>query len=98
MHFDLNIMKKGWICLLFFALFITIYSCSNNSKIDRYALVSRHNIKNSVIDSLNSLTVGNGDFAFTVDITGLQTFPEFYSGGISLGTMSDWGWHMGENT
>jgi hypothetical protein len=50
-----------------------------------------------VIDSLNSLSVGNGEFAFTVDVTGLQTFPEFHARGISLGTMANWGWHTGEN-
>lgn len=83
--------------LLFFATIINFSSCTQNSKIDRIALVNRHNIENSIIDSLNSLSVGNGEFAFTVDITGLQTFPEFYSKGISLGTMSEWGWHTGEN-
>ncbi len=72
-------------------------SCNQNISIDRYALVTRHNIENSVIDSLNSLSVGNGEFAFTVDVTGLQTFPGFYSKGISLGTMSNWGWHTSEN-
>jgi hypothetical protein len=41
--------------------------------------------------------VGNGGFAFTVDITGLQTFPDSYVRGIPLGTMSDWGWHTEEN-
>lgn len=87
MLFDLNIMKDKSICLSLFISIIIINSCRNNSKIDRYALVTRHNIENSVIDSLNSLSVGNGEFAFTVDITGLQTFPEFYSRGISLGTM-----------
>jgi hypothetical protein len=41
--------------------------------------------------------VGNGGFAFTVDATGLQSFPEKYSKGIPLGTMSDWGWHSFDN-
>jgi hypothetical protein len=90
-------MDKFFFSLLFYLLIISLSSCSHNSKIDRYALISRHNIENTVIDSLNSLSVGNGQFAFTVDITGLQTFPEFYSKGISLGTMSDWGWHTGKN-
>lgn len=90
-------MKDKSICLFLFISIIVTNSCRNNSKIDRYALVTRHNIENSVVDSLNSLSVGNGEFAFTVDITGLQTFPELYSRGISLGTMSDWGWHSGEN-
>lgn len=66
--------------------------------IDREALVSRHNVKENKIDTLNSLTVGNGEFAFTVDITGLQTFPEYYQNGIPLGTQSQWGWHSFPNT
>lgn len=61
--------------------------------INRKAVVVRNNPKVSVIDSLQSLTVGNGHFAFTVDATGLQTFPSAYSKGVPLGTMSDWGWH-----
>jgi hypothetical protein len=60
-------------------------------------MVTRFNINNSVIDSFNFLSVGNGEFSFTVDITGLQTFPDWYSCGFPLGTMSDWGWHRGEN-
>jgi len=90
-------MKNKSFFIVLFVFIFSINSCRNNFKIDRFALVTRHNIENSVIDSLNSLSVGNGEFAFTVDITGLQTFPEFYSKGISLGTMSDWGWHTGEN-
>jgi hypothetical protein len=39
------------------------------------------------------LSVGNGNFAFTTDITGLQTFYKEYEEGVSLGTMSNWGWH-----
>jgi hypothetical protein len=89
---------KNIFCYLFLFLFIvSVTGCKKKSEIDRFAMVTRHNIENSVIDSLNSLSVGNGEFAFTVDITGLQTFPEFYSRGISLGTMSDWGWHSGAN-
>ena len=47
-------------------------------------------------DPLSSLSVGNGEFAYTVDISGLQTFPEAYEAGISLGTQSQWGWHSFE--
>jgi hypothetical protein len=32
------------------------------------------------------MQVGNGNFAFGVDVTGLQTFYPF-------GTLSSWGWH-----
>lgn len=45
-----------------------------------------------------SLNVGNGDFSFTADITGLQSFPELYKNGVPLGTMSNWGWHSFPNT
>jgi hypothetical protein len=90
-------MKNNIWFLLLSVFVISASSCSENTPIDRFALVNRHNIQNSVIDSLNSLSVGNGGFAFTVDITGLQTFPEFHSKGIPLGTMSDWGWNTFEN-
>lgn len=66
--------------------------------IDRMALVQRHNVVNKKFDSLSSLTLGNGTFAFTVDITGLQSFPEAYSQGIPLGTQSEWGWHSFTDT
>lgn len=68
------------------------------AKIDRYALVSRHNIVNKTMDTLSSLTVGNGRFAFTVDATGLQTFPVYYQKGVPLGTESQWGWDSFKNT
>ncbi len=68
-----------------------------STKIDRKALVTRHNIYVTWFDTLSSLTVGNGDFAFTVDATGLQTFPEHYLHGVSLGTESQWGWHSFPN-
>jgi hypothetical protein len=82
----------------FFLVLISFTACNKNSRIDRFSLVNRHNIEISQIDSLNSLSVGNGEFAFTVDITGLQTFPDYYSKGIPLGTMSNWGWHSAINT
>lgn len=66
--------------------------------INRKELVQRHNIHVKRSDSLSSLTVGNGAFAFTVDITGLQSFPEYYKTGVPLGTQSEWGWHSFPNT
>ncbi len=74
-----------------------IYNEKHPQKIDRFALVNRHNVFNTEFDSLNSLSVGNGKFAFTVDATGLQTFPELYENGVSLGTQSEWGWHSFPN-
>ncbi len=65
--------------------------------INRKALVGRHAIVNTRFDSLGALSVGNGAFAFTVDPTGLQTFPDVYRHGIPLGTQSEWGWHSVAN-
>ncbi|MBP7510101.1 MAG: hypothetical protein KA807_19975, partial [Prolixibacteraceae bacterium] len=81
-------------------ILILLVSCNNSKSrnhIDRYKVVTRHNITNTEVNPLNSLTLGNGEFAFTADITGMQTFPEFYENGISLGTMSQWGWHSFPN-
>jgi hypothetical protein len=66
--------------------------------INRQAVVQRHNIHINKIDSLSSLTVGNGNFAFTVDATGMQSFPDAYANGVPLGTESVWGWHSFPNT
>ena len=66
-------------------------------QIDRKAVVERNNPHVSSMDSLSSLSVGNGGFAMTVDGTGLQSFPKSYSKGVPLGTMSDWGWHSFAN-
>ena len=65
--------------------------------IDRHALVTRHNITLTNADPLTPLSVGNGEFAFTADVTGLQTFPEFHDRGMLLSTMSQWGWHSFPN-
>ncbi|MEI9908203.1 MAG: hypothetical protein WDO71_00120 [Bacteroidota bacterium] len=65
--------------------------------ISRKNLVERHTIINTRFDSLSSLSVGNGKFAFTVDATGLQSFPDFYAKGVPLGTQSEWGWHSFAN-
>ena len=72
---------------------ITTNNTFAQSKIDRKALVERHKVVNTTADTLASLTVGNGKFAFTVDVTGLQTFPIAYKKGVPLGTQSEWGWN-----
>lgn len=81
--------------LIPFVLSLFVFTCSkkNNQPIDRYALVTRHNVQLTAADTLGSLSVGNGEFAFTVDASGLQTFYKEYENGISLGTQSQWGWH-----
>lgn len=86
-------LKYGlWI---FVVVFLT-GSCrvsDENEGIDRHALVNRHNVIVNHPDTLAALTVGNGEFAFTVDASGLQTFPQEYERGIPLGTMAQWAWH-----
>ena len=65
--------------------------------IDRQAVVARHNPVLHAFDVEAPLSVGNGQFAFTVDATGLQTFPEVYDKTLPLGTLSQWGWHSFPN-
>ncbi|MEO5562900.1 MAG: hypothetical protein ABIR18_05680 [Chitinophagaceae bacterium] len=84
-----NLYKKIILLLLLCYLQPVVFA----QKINRKQLVGRHNVIVTKADSLSSLTVGNGKFAFTTDITGLQTFPEAYRRGITLGTQSEWGWH-----
>ena len=56
------------------------------ARIDRKALVDRHRVVTTQTDPQSPAQVGNGEFAFGVDITGLQTF-------IPFNTLSNWGWH-----
>lgn len=46
--------------------------------VDRRRLVRRHNPVLCEPHATNTLTVGNGDIAMTVDLSGLQTFPSFH--------------------
>ena len=91
-------MKK--LLPVYFAICVAVWPLilKAQTKIDRKNLVQRHNVVNEGVDALSSLSVGNGRFAFTVDATGLQTFPEHYDKGISLGTQSEWGWHSFKDT
>ena len=66
--------------------------------IDRHALVTRHNPVIRAVDPDAPLTVGNGNFAFGCDITGLQTFAEYYHRwGVPVETLSRWCWVTDEN-
>ncbi len=64
-----------------------------SQKLNRNKIFDRHKIVITEVDTLNSLTLGNGQFAMTMDVTGLQTFVNEYARGIPLGTQSEWGWH-----
>ena len=84
--------------LLTLTMLLAWTTLSAHAAIDRKALVTRNNPIITRVDTLASLSVGNGGFAFTTDVTGLQTFPEYYRNGIPLGTQSEWGWHSFDNT
>ena len=38
-----------------------------------------------------------GNLRFNFDVTGLQTFPEYYQKTMPIGILSDWGWHSFPN-
>lgn len=59
-----------------------------SSRIDRKRIVSKNNIiRTNLIDNETTpLQVGNGEFAFGVDTTGMQTYLPF-------NTLSVWAWH-----
>lgn len=65
---------------------------AGTGRIDRRALVRRHNPKVNRIEPFSTFAVGNGEFAFNADATGLQTFPDSYRE-MPLCTLSQWGWH-----
>ncbi len=55
----------------------------STSNIDRHPLVARHNLDWKKLDG--TIPLGNGEFCFTADATGLQTF--------AGNCMAHWGWH-----
>ncbi|HIZ34150.1 MAG TPA: hypothetical protein H9815_00090 [Candidatus Ruania gallistercoris] len=74
--------------------------------IDRQAVVRRHTIRYQQPEPEAPLSVGNGELAFTVDHTGLQTFADRYERGAArergeaatpLGTQAQWGYHWSPN-
>jgi hypothetical protein len=65
--------------------------------LNRRDVVSRHNPTLRALDPRSPLSVGNGEFAFTADPTGLQTFPQPYESQMPLCTQSQWGWHTAPN-
>lgn len=80
-------------------LLMIALSCNHapSSEIDRKALVNRHDVHVTEPDPLNPLTIGNGKFAYTADITGMQSFYHYHEKGIPLGTFADWAWHSFPN-
>ena len=77
---------KYWIIVLLFIQQLTFNLKAIEKPIDRRAVVERHKIVTTSTNIHSPAQVGNGEFAFGVDITGLQTFVPF-------NTMSQWSWH-----
>ncbi len=65
--------------------------------IHREDLIRKFNPVLKDIDVDSPLTVGNGSFAFTADVTGLQTFYDIYSDRCPLLTMATEAWHRTPN-
>lgn len=59
---------------------------------NRQQIVMRHQPELTKWDPQSPFSVGNGEFAFSADVTGLQSFPEQYE--VPIGTQSNWGWHF----
>ncbi len=95
-----RLIRNRWLASLLFAIQCALASAGESDKpIDRQALVSRHNPVIRKVDVDAPLTVGNGGFAFTADITGLQTFAEYYHRwGVPTETQSRWCWVSDPNT
>ena len=83
--------------LPFVAILLALASPGLAQRIDRSALVHRHDPDLTRIDPHAPLMLGNGELGFTADITGLQTFPEQYSPLAPLLTMAQWAWHSFPN-
>lgn len=92
-----RVVGTFFVWALVWSPFRTATGQESHARIDRYAVVSRHDVVVHAIDPMGTLAVGNGDFAFNVDVTGLQSFPAYYEKTMPLGILSDWGWHSFPN-
>ncbi|MEI7730348.1 MAG: hypothetical protein WCO56_12295 [Verrucomicrobiota bacterium] len=71
--------------LFWWCIVVGTWAVGAGTPIGRQSVVERHKVVLAKADPQTILQVGNGEFAFGVDITGLQTF---YGN-----TLSQWGWH-----
>ncbi|MCU7615822.1 hypothetical protein NZ698_01310 [Chryseobacterium sp. PBS4-4] len=96
--YQLFFKEKGY-SLLFTLCSVIISMTAKAQSIDRFDLVNRHNVILNEIDPLSPLSIGNGDFAYTADITGMQSLEKYYyTNGIPLETLSTFAWHSFPNT
>jgi hypothetical protein len=94
-------MPRSLCCLVLSCcgLFLSLARAAETGvRIDRHALVTRHNPHVTRVDPWAPLSVGNGEFCFTADVTGLQTFTDYYhKNGIGTETQARWSWHSNPN-
>ena len=76
----MNTLKPWWVWC---TLLVTLATASE--AIDRQTIIEAHNVQRNASAS-TPVQVGNGNFAFGADVTGLQSFVEF-------NTLSSWGFH-----
>jgi len=67
-------------------LLLSVVVGAAEAAIDRQRIVQSFNPRRNASSPTTPLQVGNGNFAFGVDVTGFQTFNQFAS-------LSTWGWH-----
>ena len=79
-------MKKLISLVSLFCLSVFLPLSVMGEPIDREVVVKRHRVCTTGTLLKSPAQVGNGKFAFGMDITGLQTFVPF-------NTLSDWSWH-----
>ena len=60
---------------------------------ERRSVVERHSPHFTEWDAFSPLSVGNGEYCYTADLTGTQTFDGFHQSGIPLLTEAQWAWH-----
>ena len=70
----------------------TVTTNTDNKLINRLDIIASFNPHLTDINPQSPLSVGNGRFCYTADITGMQTLYEEYSAETPLCTMAEWGW------
>ena len=71
----------------------TVTTNTDNELINRLDIIASFNPHLTDINPQSPLSVGNGRFCYTADITGMQTLYEEYLTETPLCTMAEWGWH-----
>ncbi|HMO83819.1 MAG TPA: hypothetical protein PKC18_02755, partial [Lacipirellulaceae bacterium] len=93
----LNVMRRSLLLLAVGSIAIAPVR-AETGPVDRRAVVARHDVVHRSAAPEHFLQVGNGEFAFAFDVTGLQTLDRSFERPIPLHTMSNWGWNSRPNS